>query len=76
MSENRQLLRCISLFRRVSAWLVSTEFPRLSSQASSPVILKSATFSQSTLLSSSPSNPAHKKTEGLQKQSVHILREE
>ena len=55
------------------AWLVSKESPV--SQASSLVILKSATVSHPTLLSSSPYNPTHKKTQGLQNPSVsHITR--
>jgi len=45
---------------KCSAWLVSNEFPV--SQAPSPVILKSATVSLPTLLSSSPYNPVHKNT--------------
>jgi hypothetical protein len=47
-----------------SAWLVSKESPV--PKAPSPVTLKSATVSHPTLLSSSPYNPAHKKTLGLQ----------
>jgi hypothetical protein len=43
-------------------WLVSKESPV--SQASSLVILKSATVSHPILLSSSPYNPTHKKHKG------------
>ena len=45
---------------KCSAWLMSNESPIY--QAPSPVILKSATVSHPTLLSSSPYNPAHKNT--------------